>query len=113
MKGASMAFDPKPGRVVQINVNPRGGVPKYPVPSAEVTMNGVIGDKQRDRRPGPRGLALLVRAHPNYRLPLREEPIMARPPIHPGEILADELDELDMCAAELARTLHVPTNRIT
>ncbi len=38
---------------------------------------------------------------------------MARPPIHPGEILADELAELHMSAAELARTLHVPTNRIT
>jgi antitoxin HigA-1 len=39
--------------------------------------------------------------------------IMARPPIHPGEIRADELDELHMSAAELARILHVPTNRIT
>jgi MOSC domain-containing protein YiiM len=38
------------GRVVQINVNPRGGVPKYPVASAELTVNGVSGDKQRDRR---------------------------------------------------------------
>src|SRR3954452_12742074 len=38
---------------------------------------------------------------------------MARPPIHPGEILADELAELKLSAAELARTLHVPTNRIT
>src|SRR5215210_6789456 len=38
---------------------------------------------------------------------------MARPAIHPGEILADELNELNMSAAELARTLHVPTNRIT
>jgi addiction module HigA family antidote len=38
---------------------------------------------------------------------------MARTPIHPGEILADELNELDMSAAELGRTLHVPTNRIT
>jgi len=38
---------------------------------------------------------------------------MARPAIHPGEILADELAELNMSAAELARTLHVPTNRIT
>jgi len=27
---------------------------------------------------------------------------MARTPIHPGEILADELDELNMSAAELA-----------
>ena len=38
---------------------------------------------------------------------------MARTPIHPGEILADELNELSMSAAELARTLRVPTNRIT
>jgi len=38
---------------------------------------------------------------------------MARTPIHPGEILADELKELGMSAAELARILHVPTNRIT
>ena len=33
--------------------------------------------------------------------------------IHPGEHLAEELRELEMSAAELARRLHVPTNRIT
>ena len=38
---------------------------------------------------------------------------MARPAIHPGEILAEELAELGMSANELARILHVPTNRIT
>ena len=38
---------------------------------------------------------------------------MSRPPIHPGEILADELAELELSAAELGRELHVPTNRIT
>lgn len=38
---------------------------------------------------------------------------MARTPIHPGEILGDELAELGISAAELARILHVPTNRIT
>ena len=38
---------------------------------------------------------------------------MARPPIHPGEILADELAELNMSAAQLSRELHVPTNRVT
>ncbi len=38
---------------------------------------------------------------------------MARPAIHPGEILADELEYLGMSAAKLARILHVPTNRIT
>ena len=38
---------------------------------------------------------------------------MARTPIHPGEILADELHQLDISAAELARTLEVPANRIS
>ena len=38
---------------------------------------------------------------------------MARSPIHPGEHLADELDALGMSAAELARQLKAPTNRIT
>ena len=33
--------------------------------------------------------------------------------IHPGEHLAEELEALDMSAAELARKLGVPTNRIT
>src|ERR1700730_16341723 len=33
--------------------------------------------------------------------------------IHPGEHLAEELKELSMSAAELARKLDVPTNRIT
>src|ERR1700694_3221068 len=38
---------------------------------------------------------------------------MAVTAIHPGEHLAEELKELGMSAAELARKLHVPTNRIT
>lgn len=38
---------------------------------------------------------------------------MSRPPIHPGEILADEIVGLGMSAAGLARELHVPTNRVT
>ena len=33
--------------------------------------------------------------------------------IHPGEHLAEELKALGMSAAELARQLHVPTNRMT
>ncbi len=33
--------------------------------------------------------------------------------IHPGEHLAHELQELDMSAAELARNIDVPTNRVT
>jgi addiction module HigA family antidote len=38
---------------------------------------------------------------------------MARTPIHPGEILADELKELKMSASELAREIMVPPNRIS
>ena len=38
---------------------------------------------------------------------------MAAPLIHPGEHLAQELNELGMSAAELARKLGVPTNRVT
>ena len=33
--------------------------------------------------------------------------------IHPGEHMAEELKELNMSAASLARQLQVPTNRIT
>src|ERR1700736_3771350 len=38
---------------------------------------------------------------------------MARTPIHPGEHLAEELNELGLSAAELARQVDVPVNRIT
>jgi antitoxin HigA-1 len=38
---------------------------------------------------------------------------MGRTATHPGEHLAEQLEELRMSAAELARQLKVPTNRIT
>ncbi len=38
---------------------------------------------------------------------------MARSAIHPGEHLAEQLEALSMSAAELARQLGVPTNRVT
>ncbi len=38
---------------------------------------------------------------------------MARTPIHPGEILADELEELGVSPTELARQIRVPPNRIS
>ena len=38
---------------------------------------------------------------------------MALTAIHPGEHLAEEVKALNMSAAELARQLDVPTNRIT
>ena len=38
---------------------------------------------------------------------------MAIAAIHPGEHLAEELEALGMSAAELARKMNVPTNRVT
>jgi antitoxin HigA-1 len=38
---------------------------------------------------------------------------MARKPIHPGEHLAEELAALGMSAAEFARQIDVPVNRVT
>ena len=38
---------------------------------------------------------------------------MSRPPIHPGEILADELGELGITPTELSRQIGVPPNRIS
>ncbi|MDB5642008.1 MAG: family transcriptional regulator [Hyphomicrobiales bacterium] len=38
---------------------------------------------------------------------------MPRNAIHPGEHLAEELRELGMAAAELARQIDVPVNRVT
>ena len=38
---------------------------------------------------------------------------MNRPAIHPGEVLADELEEIGVSPTELARQLAVPANRIS
>ena len=38
---------------------------------------------------------------------------MARTPIHPGEHLVEELREIGISAAELARQIDVPVNRVT
>ena len=37
---------------------------------------------------------------------------MARTPIHPGEILADELEEIGLTAKKLADVIGVPPNRL-
>jgi addiction module HigA family antidote len=42
-----------------------------------------------------------------------KEKAVAIPAIHPGEHLSEELHTLGMSAAELARKLDVPTNRVT
>jgi addiction module HigA family antidote len=37
---------------------------------------------------------------------------MARTPIHPGEILSDELEEIGLSAKRLADVIQVPPNRL-
>jgi addiction module HigA family antidote len=37
---------------------------------------------------------------------------MARTPIHPGEILGDELEEIGLSAKKLADVIQVPPNRV-
>ena len=37
---------------------------------------------------------------------------MARTPIHPGEILGDELEEIGLSAMKLATVIEVPPNRL-
>ena len=39
-------------------------------------------------------------------------PDMVRTPIHPGEILADELEEIGLSAKRLADVIQVPPNRL-
>ena len=38
---------------------------------------------------------------------------MKRPAIHPGEVLADELEEIGISPTELSRQLAVPANRVS
>ena len=40
-------------------------------------------------------------------------PMNGMSPVHPGEILAEELEELGLSANAFAKALGVPTNRIT
>lgn len=67
------------GRVVQINVNPAGGVPKHPVAFANITEQGVEGDKQRDRRfhGGPQRAVSLYSAEHIAALQAEGHPISA------------------------------------
>lgn len=46
-------------------------------------------------------------------MPTMNEDRINLPPIHPGEVLADELAELGLSANALARALGVPANRVT
>ena len=38
---------------------------------------------------------------------------MSKPPLHPGQVLADELKDVGVSATELARQIQVPPNRLS
>jgi MOSC domain-containing protein YiiM len=67
------------GRIVQLNTSP-GGVPKLPVPEAEVTPSGMAGDRQRNLRfhGGPQRALCL------YSLEVIQRLQGEGHPIHPG-----------------------------
>lgn len=41
------------------------------------------------------------------------EPVFAMRPVHPGEILREEMAELELTARALGRALDIPVNRVT
>src|ERR1700739_4618792 len=67
-------------------------------------INGACALNGQPGRPG----------HPTWRLSIITRRVfMTIAAIHPGEHLAEELEALDLSAAELARKMNVPTNRVT
>ena len=69
-----------------------------------LTINGEFASSGRAVRRDHRASRLLT---------ITRRAAMAVTVIHPGEHLAEELEALEMSAAELARKLGVPTNRVT
>lgn len=59
-----MSDSPAQASVLQVNVNPAGGVPKHPVELAMLTADGVRGDRQLDLQEhgGPRRAVCLYAA---------------------------------------------------
>jgi len=87
-----------PGNRFEALVGERGNTPSALAISGGFALNGLI----------VRG------AHPTWKLLTTIRSFdMALTAIHPGEHLAAELEVLDMSAAELARKINVPTNRVT
>jgi MOSC domain-containing protein YiiM len=66
-------------RIIQINVNPQGGVPKYAVQHTQLLSEGVVGDKQRDTRHhgGPQRAVCLYAAERIAALQAEGHPIAA------------------------------------
>ena len=82
---------------------------RYSVTARDSTVfaSTIDGEFASNGRAGRRG-------HRTWRLStITRRAAMAVTVIHPGAHLAEELEALDMSAAELARKLGVPTNRVT
>lgn len=54
----------------------------------------------------------LYSSFPHHAVPGADHNTLARTPIHPGEILADELKEMGFSAKRLADVIEVPPNRL-
>src|SRR5260370_29340561 len=68
-------------------------------------MNGASASSGRRTSPAHRTLRLLTTTNTKGKT-------MARTPIHPGEILGDELQEIGLSAKRLADVIQVPPNRL-
>src|SRR5260370_22120023 len=68
-------------------------------------MNGASASSGRRTSPAHRTLRLLTTTNTKGKT-------MARTPIHPGEILGDELEEIGLSAKRLADVIQVPPNRL-
>src|SRR5271168_1804088 len=71
------------------------------------------GRTDESRRRSLRRTSRLIQPRITRLWTITRRSIMAVTAVHPGEHLAEELEALDMSAAELARKLDVPTNRVT
>ena len=95
---------PNIGHLVQININPQGGVPKQPIASARITAKGVAGDKQRNRRfhGGPQRAVSLYSHQHIQALQAEGHPIT---PGSTGENLT--IDGLDWAALQIGDQLQI------
>ena len=85
------------GVVVGLHVNPKGGVPKYPQATLEITRDGCVGDRQNDRRHhgGPERAVCLMKQSVLDALQAMGQPIG---PGTTGEsLLIAGFDDVELC----------------
>lgn len=55
----------------------------------------------------------VLHIYKQYQLPVEKEDAVSKPPVHPGQYLADELKDIGVTPTELARQIDVPPNRLS